>query len=74
METETKEITLIDNIKNLWPEISHKTSFIELVAEDLDKAPSTLRQHWFSNTGFWSVPEEYQARVVELMQNRIKNQ
>lgn len=61
-----------DNIKELWKMVDKKTEFIQAAAEDLDKSPLTLRQHWFGS--FWSIPEEHQPRIVELLQNTIANQ
>lgn len=63
---------MIENIKNLYTQVDKKTKFIEMVADDLEKSPLTLRNHWFS--AFWSIPDEHQERVVELLQNTIKNQ
>jgi len=60
---------MIENIKTLYSRINKKTKFIEMAADDLEKSPLTLRHHWFS--AFWSIPEEYQERVVELLQNTI---
>ena len=65
---------MIENIQNLFSELNNKTKFIKEAADDLNKSPNTLRHHWFSNSGFWSIPEEYQPRVVELLQNKIKEQ
>ena len=68
-----KTITKIDNIKNLWSQLSNngaKTEFTLLVAEDLKKSPNTLRNHWFSV--FWQIPEKHQDRVIELLQNTIR--
>lgn len=63
---------MIENIKSLWQQIENKTKFMEMAAEDLGRSPLTLRQHWFAH--FWSIPEEHQPRVVELLQNAIKEQ
>ncbi len=60
---------MIQNIKNLYAQIDKKVDFLIELANDLDKSPNTMRNHWFGN--FWSIPEEYQERVVELLQNRI---
>lgn len=65
---------MIENIKNLYTEIQDKTAFLLMASKDLKRSPKTLRNHWFSNTGFWSIPEEKQARVVELLQNTIAKQ
>lgn len=69
-----KNITKIDNIKNLWKEINQKSKFMEIVANDLGKSKKTLRVYWFSNYGDWAVPDNHQDRVIELLQNTIKSQ
>jgi len=70
--------TKIDNIKKMWTEELNndgaKTSFIELCAKEFGKSARTLRQWWFSNNGYWSVPEKYQDRVIKLLQNTISLQ
>ena len=63
---------MIENIKNLYGQINQKTKFIGEVAADLGKNPQYVRSHWFSS--FWTIPEIYQGRVVELLQNKIKAQ
>lgn len=70
----TTEITKIDNIKNLWQQLGNsgeKTEFILLLASETGKSPNTIRQHWLSNAGFWSIPEDEQDRVIELLQKTI---
>lgn len=66
------EVTMLQNIKDLYKEVKAKTEFIKAAADDLNKSPLTLRQHWFGN--FWSIPEEHQPRVVELLQNTLLTQ
>ena len=63
---------MIENIKELYQEVEKKTAFIKLVAEDLGLNPQYVRGHYFSS--FWTIPEDRQQRVVELLQNTIKNQ
>lgn len=65
---------MIENIKKLYALIDDKTAFLLMASKDLKRSPKTLRAHWFSRTGFWSIPEEHQARVVELLQNTISKQ
>lgn len=64
----------VDNIKILWKEIKYKTGFISEAANHFNKRPSTLKNHWFSNVGFWSVPESLQVDVIEFMESYIKKQ
>lgn len=68
METTTP--TKIDNIKNLYAQVGHKTNFTIKLAEALGKSPQSLRVHWFGN--FWSIPDEYQDTVVDFLQKTIK--
>lgn len=62
----------IGNIKELYSQLKNKKEFMEIVSDDLDKKPNTLKNWWFS--GFFSIPDEYQDRVLELLKETIKNQ
>tara|TARA_R110002051_G_scaffold224048_1_gene287250 strand:+ start:6951 stop:7181 length:231 start_codon:yes stop_codon:yes gene_type:complete len=66
-----KEITKIDNIISLYGKIDNKTKFIKEVAKDVNRKPNTVRTHWFSSANFYSIPEEFQDRVIQLAQNTI---
>lgn len=61
-----------ENIKNLVGQLEDRKAFVELVAAEFDRKPSTISTHWFA--GFWSVPLEFEGRVVELLQNAIRQQ
>ena len=63
-----------ENIKKLYPKIKDKQKFIENVAEALHKRPNTLRHHWFSNSGFWSVPSTHEDKVIDFLQKTIATQ
>lgn len=62
----------IDQIKQMYKEVDGKVSFIELVASDVKRSPKTLRNHWFAE--FWSIPEEHQPKVIELLKAKIASQ
>jgi len=62
----------IDNIKQLYKMVFHKTKFIQLVADDLGLNAQYVRGHYFSS--FWNIPERYQDRVITLLQRTIKTQ
>lgn len=69
----SKTITKIDNIKNLWdklPNDGSKTDFMVMLGKDIGRQPNTLKNHWF--TSFWSIPKEFEDRVIELLQNTIR--
>lgn len=70
-ETTTPEITK-DDIKALWKQVKNKTDFIERLANDLEKSPLTLRQHWFGS--FFAVPADLRVKVKTAIENEIKAQ
>jgi len=65
-------MTKIDNIQTLWQQLHNKTEFIKMCAEELDRSPNTLHNHWFAR--FWQVPRELEDRVITLLQNTIEHQ
>ena len=67
-------MTKIDNIIDLYGQIEKKTDFLKAVADECDRKPNTIRTHWFSSANFYSIPEEFQDRIIELAQNTIKLQ
>ena len=65
---------LQENIKNLYKQVDGKTQFIKFVASYFNMKPASVRNHWLSESGFWSVPEKQQAELIKLLQNQIKSQ
>jgi|TARA_R110001599_G_scaffold165527_1_gene354932 hypothetical protein len=63
---------MVKNIKQLFPQIENKYEFILLLSNEFKIKPSSIRTNWFST--FYSVPDKHQKRVVQLLQNTIKNQ
>ncbi len=63
---------MVEEIKELWKDLDYKTGFIKEVAVEVDRSPNTLNNHWFSH--FWLIPEEFQAKVKELLEKKIKSQ
>lgn len=61
-----------DEIKKLFHNLEDKTAFILHLSEILNKSPNTLRHHWFSNYGFWAIPEKYVVEVYEELK-QFKN-
>lgn len=61
----------IDNIKTLYKQVWVKGDFIHLVALDLKLSWGHVRNQMFSA---WVIPEKYQDRIIELLQNTIKTQ
>ena len=74
MTTESKTPTKKDNIIALYSQINEKTEFIKLVAKECKRGANTVRTHWFSSANFYSIPEEFQDKIIQLAQNTIKNQ
>jgi len=65
---------MVDNIKELYAQIEDTNDFIMDCSTEFNRTPKTIAHHWFCDSGFWSVPKEFRARVIELMQNRIRLQ
>jgi len=63
---------MIDNIKILHGQIHDKMAFNAMVAEDFKMEARSVANHWFC--GYWAIPKSKQPRVVELLQNAIKEQ
>ena len=63
---------LIDEIRIKYQQLNHKTVFIRLLAANLSKSPVYLRNQWFS--GFWAIPISEQPKVLEFLNNVLKNQ
>ena len=63
---------IMDDIKANYQRLNHKTVFIRLLAASLSKSPVYLRNQWFS--GFWSIPISEQPKVLEFLNNVLKNQ
>tara|TARA_X000000950_G_scaffold28959_1_gene31278 strand:- start:1673 stop:1960 length:288 start_codon:yes stop_codon:yes gene_type:complete len=60
------------NIKQLFRSVENKTEFIELLSKEFNRKPASIRNNWFS--AFYSIPQEHEARVVELLQRTIAAQ
>lgn len=62
----------MSNIETLYKKLRNKTEIKRLIADECKKNYNTVQNHWLS-AGF-SIPEEYQARVTELLQNAVHQQ
>ena len=62
---------IVDDIKAKYQQLKHKTVFIRLLAANLKKSPAYLRNQWF---GTWSIPISEQPKVLEFLNNVLKNQ
>lgn len=67
-------MTKRENIKHLYGKIKNKSNFIQLVADETKANYGTVKSHWLCASGGFSVPEKYQERVIELLQNTIRSQ
>ena len=62
----------IKEIRTGYQKIVGKSDFIMEVALDVGRAKGTIKNHWLS--GLWDIPSEFQVRVLDLINNKIKNQ
>jgi hypothetical protein len=60
------------NIKQLFKSVDNKTEFVELLSKEFNRKPASIRNNWFS--AFYSIPQEHEARVVQLLQRTIAAQ
>lgn len=60
------------NIKELFNQIDNKFDFILLLSNEFHVKPSSIRTNWFST--YFSIPEKHKDRVLQLLQNTIKQQ
>ena len=61
-------------IKSKFSEIKYKTGCIKDTAKKFNRKPTTVRTHWFSESGFWSVPELIIDEVILSLDEEIKAQ
>ena len=61
----------IDNIKNLYNQLNNKQKFVHDVADYYFKNYDHIKNRWFSK---WKIPEKFQVKIIEMLQNQIKNQ
>ena len=64
--------TDIQVIKDKYKQLNAKQKFIELVAKELNKSALSLSRNWFS--AYWSIPQSEQSKVIELLNETLKNQ
>lgn len=72
-----KLLTKKDNIEYLWNQLQNngsKKKFMKACSLEFDRSYNTIKQHWFSSYGDWSVPEDKQDQVIKMLQIEIKNQ
>lgn len=60
------------NHKKLFDQLHDKKGFIKLISHEFGLKPLSIRNNWFA--GYYAIPDQYQSRVIELLQNAIINQ
>ena len=71
---------MIENIKKLFqgtedqPGVLDKTEFIIELSKHVPAKPNTIRQHWLSDYGLWSIPDRHQELVLKMLQKTINKQ
>lgn len=67
MMPETTTKTLTEQIKDRWPFVKNKKSFVEKIASDtrVNRKPSTIQNNWLGR--YFSIPEEYQQLIFDAI-------
>ena len=60
------------NIKHLFDQIDNKLDLISLLSNEFKVKPNSIRNNWFSS--YYSIPEKHESRVVEILQQTIRQQ
>jgi len=63
---------MIEEIKELYSQLDHKTKFIALAAKKFNRSPNGLKQNWFAT--FWAIPVDFQLKVKNLLIAELKKQ
>ena len=50
----------------------NKFDFILLLSKEFKVKPNSIRNNWFSS--YYSIPEKHESRVVEILQQTIRQQ
>jgi len=61
-----------ENIKHLFNQIENKFDFILLLSKEFKVKPNSIRNNWFA--AYYSIPQKHESRVLEILQNTIKQQ
>ena len=70
IQSNTKKMNT--NIKQLFNQIENKFDFIILLSNEFKVKPNSIRTNWFAT--YYSIPTKHEARVLELLQNTIRQQ
>ena len=65
---------MIENIKQLFEMVENKTNFIMELSKHVPAKGNTIRQHWLSDYGLWSIPDRHQELVLKMLQKTINKQ
>lgn len=63
-----KMTTKQNRIKILFQSLKKKNEFILLVCDELGGKPSSKKNHWFCDSGFWSIPDKHLDAVMTLLE------
>ena len=71
-----KEQSKIETIKTLFVSVTDKTRLITKIAEHetINTKFLSLRNTWFSNYRGWSIPDEHQDTVLNIIRRTINDQ
>ena len=63
---------MIEEIKELYSQLDHKTKFIALAGKKFNRSPNGLKQNWFAT--FWNIPVDFQPKVKNLLIAELEKQ
>lgn len=59
---------MVANLRELYARVIDKKAFIELLSKEFGVSYGSVKSNWLSS---WLIPEQHQARVHQLLINRI---
>lgn len=65
---------MIEDIKGFFGQVKKKHVAITAISEATGAQFNTIKSHWLSDSGGWSVPKKHQQTTVETLQNVVKIQ
>lgn len=67
-----KESKTMQDIRDLYSQLDHKTNFTIIAGQYFERSPQYLRVHWFGN--FWNIPKGFQKPLKRLLMEAVKEQ
>ncbi len=61
-------------IKELWGQVEYKRAIVEKLCNEFGLKPKAMNNNWFCDSGYWAVTISRRSRVIEVLEETIKNQ